>query len=342
MTDPRWITEADVTSVVDIRAATTAVAQMLVHQHHGSAQTLDKTALTWGGGSTLHALGGVAGDVGSGSIAGTKTWAHTPGGATPLLVLWDASDGTLLAVVEAFALGQLRTASISAVATGHLARRDATVMAMIGTGKQALAQVAAVASVRELRRIQVHSPTATHRDAFVDRLEQAGAAPQIVACDSVAEAVASADIVTTATRSREPILEAGHLGPEAHVNALGAITPERRELGADVAAAASLVVSDSPTAAGQLSSELDGCDVVALDEIVGRQRGRRPEGLTVFKAMGLGLADVAVGLEVLRRAAERGLGRPVPAPTRAQPTLFTRRPSAGRAQPEDQRGGDRR
>lgn len=324
MSDARWITEADVVELMDIRDATMAVAQMLVHQQYGSARTLDKTALSWAGGSTLHALGGVADDSGGGGIAGTKTWAHTPGGATPLLVLWDAASGALLAVIEAFALGQLRTAAVSAVATGHLARRDASVMAIIGSGKQALAQVAAVASVRDLQCVRVHSPTAAHRDDFVERLRHARAAPDITACESVGDAVREADVITTVTRARDAFLHARELRPDAHVNALGAITPERCELGLDVAATASLVVSDSPSAAADLSNELRDCRVLPLDEIVGHPRYRRPDGLTVFKAMGLGLADVAVGQEVLQRAVDQDLGRQLPRPTRSHPRLFVR------------------
>lgn len=329
-TDARWISEADVVEVLTIRTATTAVAQMLVHEHHGGAETLEKTALTWGGAHTLHALGGVVGVSGSAGVAGTKTWAHTEGGATPLLVLWDASSGALLAVVEAFALGQLRTASISAVATGHLARRDARTMAMIGTGKQALAQVAAVASVRPLDEVRVYSPTAAHRESFADRLREHGASPSVVTCGSIAEAVAGAHVVTTATRATAAFLHASDLTSDAHVNALGAITPGRCELAADVAATAALVVSDSPSAATSLSSELDGRDVTALSRVVGdRSWPGRTDGLTVFKAMGLGVADVALGIEVVRRATERGLGRPLAQPTRHAPQLFPNPPDPG-------------
>src|SRR5262249_62400284 len=85
-------------------------------------------------------------------VVGTKTWAHTTGGATPLLILFDAENGDLLAIVEAFVLGQLRTGGISGVATRWLAAPDADEMALIGTGKQAAPQLAAVAAVRRLRR----------------------------------------------------------------------------------------------------------------------------------------------------------------------------------------------
>ena len=80
-----------------------------------------KTHVEWGG-STLHAIGAVFPKMG---ICGTKTWTHTAGGATPLLILFDSDNGSLQAVIEAFALGQMRTAAASGVATRWLARPDA-------------------------------------------------------------------------------------------------------------------------------------------------------------------------------------------------------------------------
>lgn len=319
--DAIWLTEADVATLIDLPTAIAAVAAAVAAGETESAATLPKTAISWDGGHTLHALGGRL-DRDDLSIVGTKTWAHTAGGATPLLQLWDAHSGALLAIVEAFALGQLRTASSSAVATDRLAATDATVMAMIGTGRQSLAQVAAVAAVRPLTTVRVFSPTAANREAFAERVAAALPAVEVTAAADVATAVAGADVVTTATRSRNPIVFAGDLTAGAHVNALGAITPERAELDASVVSAAALVVSDSPEIAEQLSGEVAGHPVASLGSVV-TGAVSRPAGISVFKAMGLGLADIAVGHELLRRAAAAGTGRPLPQPTRSTPRLFT-------------------
>src|ERR1700694_2589443 len=132
-----------------------AVEESLRAEARGAAKNLDKTHVAWGRGHTLHAIGGVAEERG---IVGTKTWAHTAGGATPLLILFDGESGRLLAVIEAFALGQFRTAGIAGVATRRLSRADAAEMAIVGTGHQALAQVAAVAAVRPISAVRVYSP----------------------------------------------------------------------------------------------------------------------------------------------------------------------------------------
>lgn len=327
MVEALWITEAEVADAVDLNEATDAVRDVLGRQDDATATALEKTAAAWGHGHTLHALGGI--DVGAG-LVGTKTWAHTDGGAMPLLVLWDAETGALRAVVEAFALGQLRTASVSAVATDVLAPVGASTLAMIGTGKQALAQIAAVLSRRPIEEVRIFSPTPEHRAALAVRL--AGQAPwvRITDCATVAAAVDGADVVTTATRASAAVLAAEDLDGPVHVNAVGAITPERRELAPSAVAAAAIVVSDSPAAARQLSCELDDVDeVVALAHVVAAGRPR-PHGLTLFKAMGLGLADLAVGAAVLRCVVDRGGGRPIPPPTNSSPTLFAGAPTEGR------------
>lgn len=321
MTDPIWIAEADVAAVVDLADTRAAVHAAFAAP---AAVTLEKTAVTYsvdaaadGGEATLHALGGVAG-----GITGTKTWVHTPGGASPLLVLWDAAGGSLLAVIEAFALGQLRTASVSAVATHAMATPGADVLAIVGTGKQALAQVAAVAAVRPLREVRVFSPTAENRQRFCATVAERLPGVGVVECRSVAEAADGAGVVTTATRATEAVLDNSVLVADAHVNAIGAITPERRELAPSVVKVASLVVSDSPSAATTLSAELDFADdVVALASVVSGG-APRPAGVSVFKAMGSGLADVAVGALVLERIWAAGGGRAFPAPVKAAPRLF--------------------
>src|SRR5579875_702222 len=117
-----WICEADVVSVLDLPAAIAA-------ESDGCAVPLDKTMASFAGHGTLHALGGAAGN-----LAGVKAWAHTPGGADPVLLLFDASTGRIAAVTEAFALGQLRTAGTAGLATDRLARPDARCLGIIGTG----------------------------------------------------------------------------------------------------------------------------------------------------------------------------------------------------------------
>src|SRR5882672_4426083 len=146
---PLWISEAEVVSMMDLGQAIEALEKGLLTEAQGDAANMEKTHVSWRGGSTLHAIGAVYPKDG---FAGTKTWAHTDGGATPLLILFDSENGSLRAIIEAFALGQMRTASASGVATKWLAANKTDDFAIIGTGKQAIAQVAAVLAVRQIKR----------------------------------------------------------------------------------------------------------------------------------------------------------------------------------------------
>lgn len=303
----RWLTEAQVAAVVDLGAAVEVVEAALA----GGGSTMVKTDRTWEGGS-LHALGGILPD----GTAGTKVWTHTPDGATPLCVLWNR-DGTCRAVVEAFALGQLRTAAMTAIATKHLAPPSAVELAVIGSGKQAFAQVAAVLAVRPIEHVRVHSPTPAHRDALVERLR--GARREASPAESVSACTADADVVVTVTRAREPFLRRGDVRPGAHVNAVGAIARDRQELHPDLVGTCDPIVADDVATARRLARELEGVEhIESLADQLGAP-ARDPDRTSLFKAMGLGLADVALAATALARTSDDG--HRVPHPIRSTPSL---------------------
>ena len=330
MSGPLWITEAEVVAALHLGEAIDALERGLRLEAQGRAQTLAKTHATWGGSHTLHAIGAVVegASIDGAGVVGTKSWAHTAGGATPLLLLWGADDGRLLAVIEAFALGQMRTGGISGVATRWLAPKGANELAVIGTGKQAVTQVAAVAAVRPLCRIRVFSPTPENRRAFVARLETLLPEIAIREAASVEAAVDGAPIVTLVTRARRPFLSAGMLGRGTHLNAVGAITPEREEFAQDVFDRVATVAVDNVGSVQALSAEFrrrfaeDWSAVRPLSALVdGEIRRPADADLTLFKAMGMGLSDLALGIEILARVRQSGGGRPIPHPQRVAPRL---------------------
>jgi ornithine cyclodeaminase/alanine dehydrogenase-like protein (mu-crystallin family) len=326
VSDPIWITEADVVAAISLPEAIPALEKGLALEAAGAARNMDKTHQIWGGHHTLHAIGAV---MEGASIVGTKTWAHTAGGATPLVTLWNSDTGRLEAIIEAFALGQMRTGGISGVATARMAAESADELAIIGTGKQAITQAVAVASVRTLKRIRVFSPNPEHRLAFIARLEKLFPTLELVDANSVAEAVKDAPIVTLVTRAREPILAAAMLAPGAHLNAVGAITPEREEFAQDVFDRTSAIAVDMVQSVKDLSAEFrkrfgdrDWSQVRPLSERVAAGAAR-PAGadITLFKAMGMGLSDLALGVEIHNRVRAGGGGRPFPHPKPVQPRL---------------------
>jgi ornithine cyclodeaminase len=332
--EPLWIREREVAELLALDEAIEVLEAGLRVEGRGGARSMAKTQVELPRGGGLHALGAHAAAAG---FAGTKTWAHTAQGATPLLAVWSSETGALAAVIEAFALGQMRTGAMTGVATRWLARSDADELAQIGTGKQALTQVAAVAAVRPLRRVRVYSPTAANRAAFAERLARDGFDFEVVAAASLEQALEGASIVSLATRAREPFVHARQLATGAHLNAIGAITRERAELAQDVFERCTRIAVDVLAAARELSTELieyherksrDWSQVRLLAELVAHEE-RRPAGanLTLFKAMGSGVADLALGLEVIARARSSGAGRPIARSERARVRLRSKESS---------------
>jgi len=322
--DAIWITEAEVVQLMDLKDAITALEAALREEARGEAHNMTKTLLQYGK-NNLHAIGGKLGN-----LVGTKTWTHTQGGTCPLLLLWSADDGSLVAVIEAFALGNLRTGGISGLAADWMARRDAKVMAIAGTGKQALAQVGTMLAVRPIERLRVYSPREDSRQAFAARArEEFGIEAEVSA--SASDACKGAQIVTLVTRAAQPFLTAAMLEKGAHVNAVGAIAPDREEFAQDVFARATIVAVDNLPGVQQLSREFmtryasSGWDkVMPLSALIAS--GRRRSGaddVSLFKAMGMGISDLALGTELLKRAGERGAGRAIPQPKKMKPRLAT-------------------
>jgi alanine dehydrogenase len=330
MTDPLWITEAEVVAALSLPEAIEALEKGLALEAAGTARNMAKTHQIWGGHHTLHALGAV---VEGAHVVGTKTWAHTGGGATPLVTLWNSETGRLEAIIEAFALGQMRTGGISGVATAHMASADADELAIVGTGKQAMTQVAAVVAVRPLKTIRVFSPTPENRRSFLERMKML--LPNIAAREaaSVEEAVKDAPIVTLITRARTPVLSVSMLARGTHVNAVGAITPEREEFTQDVFERVDAIAVDTVESVKSLSAEFkkrfaggDWSRVRPLSGLVA-QHAARPKNadLTLFKAMGMGLSDLALGVEILARVRASGAGHAFAHPKPAQPRLLRAR-----------------
>jgi alanine dehydrogenase len=322
---PLWLTEQDVVELLDLRDAIGALESALRQEAAGVAANMTKTLLQYGK-SNLHAIGGKLGN-----LVGTKSWAHTEGGTCPLLLLWDAADGSLVAVIEAFALGNLRTGGISGLATDWMAAPGARSFGIVGTGKQSLSQVGAVLAVRPIEQVRVFSPRAESRAAFAAKArEEFGI--EVVDCPSVEAACDGAAIVTLVTRAAAPFLSASHLDKGTHLNAVGAIAPDREEFAQDVFARATLVAVDNLPGVQNLSREFitrygsgNWTEVKPLSQLIaGGRRRASGDDVTLFKAMGMGISDLALGTELVRRAKDRGIGRTLAQPTKAKPRLASR------------------
>lgn len=327
MAAPLWITEADVTSAVSLPEAVDALERVLRLEAEGQAATMPKTHLMVGANDALHAIGA---SVAGAGLCGTKTWVNVAGKSQTVLALFSLEDGRLRAIIEATALGQTRTAAMTGVGTRRLAPADADELAVVGSGKQALPQVAACAAVRKLKHVRVFSRRPEARDAFANAVRRE-LGLKVTAASSLEEAVRGASIVTLITNATEPFFAAALAAPGAHINAMGAIVPARAEFSDDVFARCGVIAVDNVASVRELSSEFRrhfGEDEQAWRTVLPISRliaddMRRPAGcdLTLFKAMGMGLSDLALGIEVLARVERRGGGHKLPERVRTPPRL---------------------
>lgn len=321
-----WLTEADVVSLINLSGVIEALERALRLEHEGKAKNMYKAQTVWKTGSTNVTGAQFLGD----GFSGAKVWTNVGGSSEPLTILHGADDGHVRAIIESIALGTMRTAALAGVATKWLAALGADDMALVGSGKQSITQVAAVHAVRPLKRLRVWSPRAESRAQFV-ALARTKFKFEIVDAPTLEDCVKDAPIVSTVTRAKEPFLFLRHLAPGAHLNAVGAIIPEFAEIAPEVVAAADRIVVDNLEQVRENSRELQshlGADpkrwqnVLPLAAVVAEGKGR-PAGakLTLFKFMGVGLGDVAAGVEIYRRALAQGKGRKMPHATRAQVDL---------------------
>jgi len=211
-----------------------------------------------------------------------------------LIVMLKPETGEPLAVMDGRLITEMRTAAASAVATQLLARSDAAVLGILGSGVQAKSHLAALRLVRSFKEVRVWSPR--NAPAFAER-------HGVKAVPSAADAVRGADVIVVAASSTTPILQGRWLAPGTHVNAIGATRPDWRELDDDLVTTARVFV-DSREAALRESGDVIAArgEVTEIGAVVaGVAPGRRnAEELTLFKSVGVAVEDVAAAALVLR------------------------------------------
>ena len=238
-----------------------------------------------------------------------------------LVTLFDGETGEPTAILDAAALTEVRTAAVSAVATRALARPQSRVLAILGAGTQGRAHLAALTLAGEYEQVRIYSP----RPARARELVQAdpGPGPELVAAATAQEAVEGADVVVTATSSREPVLRRDWLAAGTHVNAVGASSPAARELDTATVAASALFCDSRESLrneAGEFALAIEEGLITGEEHVraelgevlAGIAPGRRDAGeLTVFRSLGLAIEDLAAAQSAVAAAQAGGLGTEV-------------------------------
>lgn len=239
-----------------------------------------------------------------GPDTGVKVVSTVPGKPFGIVAVFDG-DGACRGLVDGPTLTAIRTAAGAGLATRLLARPDARTMAMLGAGAMAYDQVMAVKEVRPVLEVLVWSRDRDRAAALAARVDGRPV-------DDPSEAVSLADVVSTATPSRQPLFDPGAVRPGTHLNAVGAYTPAMCEIPPDAVRAARVFVDDLAAAAeeaGDLLQAQRSPDGTIGDLMAGRVAGRTGPGeITFFKSVGIASQDVAAGVAALEAAAAAGLG----------------------------------
>jgi ornithine cyclodeaminase len=240
------------------------------------------------------------------------------------VILADGETGQLRALLDASAVTAIRTAAVTALATRLLARQDARVLAIVGTGVQARTHLESIPLARPISRVLVAGHTAEHARKFVAESARSSTF-SLEAADSIEAAVRAADIVVTVTSSPTPIIAREWLRTGAHVNAVGASRPVHREIDTRTIADALLFTDRRESLEAEAGDYRQAVEEGAIagpavagelgELLTGTRQGRTSnEQLTMFRSMGLGVEDLAAAEHVLAKALEAGVGTTVDSP----------------------------
>jgi alanine dehydrogenase len=312
------INEGEVRSVLTMAMALEAVEVSLRKQARGEVVVQPRRRFELPKGF-YHYM--AAADYAGGYVA-EKQYTYVAGKIRFLVLLYEMATGDLVAQIEADYMGQLRTGAASGVATKFMARRDARVAAIIGTGGQARTQLEAIAGVRKLEMARAYGRDVSRREKFCADMAERLRIP-VYATASAAQAIEGADIICTATTASHPVVTGSGIVAGMHINAIGVNHAHKQEIDEAVVSRADLIAVDSIeqsrqeagdliVAFGQDESKWSSVKMLA-DIVDGKIRGRSNDtAVTLFKSNGIASWDLAVAMRILGLAREKGLGRKLP------------------------------
>jgi alanine dehydrogenase len=313
-----YFTEDDVAELLDMEIAIEVIEEAFRQLANETAMNVPRSRAR-APGIGLHTMSAAAEYLG---LVGWKAYTTTKDTARFHVGLYSAATGELMALIEANALGQLRTGAASGVATEYMARPDAKVVGLFGAGTQARTQLKAVCSVRKIELVEVYSRDEERCRQFCDLMSE-WCNTRVVPSRVPDEVAAEKDIVICATSARTPLFEGKVLDDGTHLNVVGSNYLNKAEIDVATVHRADTIVCDSieqcKLEAGDFVQAIEEGAVEwshmheLADVVSDRETGRKtPESITLFKSVGLAIEDVALGAKLLQLAAKEGLGRPLP------------------------------
>lgn len=311
--------QRDIGELLSMRDCIEVMAGALGALARGESMVPLRTMMRLPNGNDIFAL--MPAYVGSPPAMGAKIISVFPGNhGTSLdshqgaVLLFDASNGSLQAVMDATAITAIRTAAVSALSTRLLAREDADDLAILGSGVQARKHLEAIPLVRHINRVRIWS---RNRANAVRMAKAAGVGAEI--CDTAEAAASNASIVCACTSSREPVLKGEWIADGAHVIAVGSATPGAREVDTALVKRARLFVDSRVSALkepGDILIPIEEGEITPdhiaaeLGEVVnGSRQGRQSrDEVTFFKSLGLAVEDLAAAQHVHAQAVRESKG----------------------------------
>jgi len=313
-----YISGEQVNKLLDMQTCIQLMRETLSVLSKGEAIQVLRTAMKLEG---RNVLGVMPSALLSQNIAGTKIITILPENLYKglpshqgVVVVFEAETGSLKAVVEGNSITAIRTAAVSAVATDLLSRQDSKSLAVLGTGLQARMHLEAIRHVRNIEHVYVWDRNMESALRYSTEMSEKFDI-SITACPTSEEAVKDADIICTVTAAKEPILFGKHVKKGAHINAVGACTPDCRELDSQLVKDCKLYTDRMESALHEAGDFLIPLQegVIAQDHILGeigdillgniKGRGNQ-EDITVFEALGLAVEDLAAADFVINRATQ--------------------------------------
>jgi len=235
-----------------------------------------------------------------------------------IVPLFDADTGRLLALLDGASMNPFKTGAAGAVAADELARPDAAVAAVIGSGPQARGQIRCAAEVRDLQLLRVYSPTPDHRNTFADEIDEM-LDLEARAVSSAAEAVRGADLIITATTAKNPVFDGSLLEGGEHITAMGQYDRDRREVDTETVRRSTYVpdlrdrvLEDAgafiqPLEEGEITEDHLHAELGEI--VVGNAPGRTsPDEITLFDSGGTGIETTAAAYMLYERGCEQNTG----------------------------------
>lgn len=320
---PLLLAENDIRSLLTMSDLIEAMRPAMIEYSTGRAQQPLRTVMELGGSRSF--FGSMPASLHDPAAVGTKLVTVFPSNHArglpshmATIVLLDPETGALMGILDGRFITEARTAAVSALSTDILARGDAGILAILGSGVQARSHLEAYQHVRQLKQVRIWSPNARSREQFVD--DMSGKVPvPIVAADSAEAAVRGADLIVLVTSSRTPVIEDAWVGRGAHVVCVGACRPDQQEMPPALVARGRLYVDSKAAALVEAGDVVMNVKNGLFGEshirgeigelVLGRIEGRAGDGdITIFKSLGMAVEDVVAADLVLRRATESGAG----------------------------------